>query len=56
MKKAVMEIVSQHFRPEFINRIDDAVVFHALGKEQIRDITNIQIDRLQQRLLAKDYT
>ncbi len=56
MKNAVMEVVSQHFRPEFINRIDDAVVFHALDKEQIRNITNIQIERLRQRLMAKDYT
>ncbi len=55
MKKAVMEIVAQHFRPEFINRIDDSVVFHALGKEQIRDIANIQIQRLQQRLAVKEY-
>src|SRR5262249_49699832 len=56
MKKAVMEVVAQHFRPEFINRIDDTVVFHALGKEQIGDIAKIQIERLQQRLAAKDYT
>lgn len=55
MKKAVMEVVAQHFRPEFINRIDDAVVFHALGKDQIRNIANIQIERLRQRLAAKDY-
>lgn len=55
MKKAVMEVVAQHFRPEFINRIDDTVVFHALGKEQIGDIAKIQIERLQQRLAAKDY-
>ncbi len=56
MKKAVMEVVAQHFRPEFINRIDDSVVFHALGKEQIRNIARIQVERLQQRLAVKDYT
>lgn len=56
MKKAVMEIVAQHFRPEFINRIDDAVVFHALGKAQIREIAHIQVERVRQRLAAKDYT
>ena len=56
MKKAVMEVVAQHFRPEFINRIDEIVVFHALGKEQIVDIASIQIEQLQHRLAAKDYT
>ncbi len=50
MKTAVMEVVGQHFRPEFINRIDETVVFHPLGKEQIRAITNIQIRRLAKRL------
>jgi hypothetical protein len=43
MKSAVMEIVQQHFRPEFINRIDDIVVFHPLGTEQIRAIVDIQL-------------
>jgi ATP-dependent Clp protease ATP-binding subunit ClpB len=42
MKTAVMEIVQQHFRPEFINRVDDIVVFHPLGTEQIRAIVEIQ--------------
>jgi ATP-dependent Clp protease ATP-binding subunit ClpB len=55
MKKAVMEVVAQHFRPEFINRIDDTVVFHALGKDQIRNIARIQLQRLSQRLAAHDY-
>ena len=50
MKKAVMEIVGGHFRPEFINRIDDIVVFHPLGREQIRKIVEIQLKRLRQRL------
>lgn len=56
MKAAVMEVVAKHFRPEFINRIDDAVVFHALGKQQIHAIAKLQIERLQQRLAVKDYT
>jgi ATP-dependent Clp protease ATP-binding subunit ClpB len=50
MKDAVMEIVGQHFRPEFINRIDDVVVFHPLGREQIRAIAEVQINYLRQRL------
>ncbi|ARG97924.1 ATP-dependent chaperone ClpB [Legionella micdadei] len=50
IKTAVLEIVSQHFRPEFINRIDDTVVFHPLSKEQIANIAEIQISHLQQRL------
>ncbi len=54
MKTAVMEVVGQHFRPEFINRIDETVVFHPLGKEQIRAITNIQIRRVAKRLAEQD--
>ncbi|KTC84182.1 ATP-dependent chaperone ClpB [Legionella brunensis] len=50
IKTAVMDIVSQHFRPEFINRIDDTVVFHSLGKEEIATIASIQIGFLQERL------
>ena len=56
IKTAVMELVSQHFRPEFINRIDDSVVFHALTKEQIANIATIQIANLQQRLQTQDIT
>ncbi len=55
MKKAVMEVVSQQFRPEFINRIDEAVVFHSLGKEQLRDIASVQIELIKNRLKEKDY-
>mgnify|MGYP003572524538 FL=1 len=54
MKSAVMEVVGGHFRPEFINRIDEAVVFHPLGREQIRAITSIQIDYLRQRLAERE--
>ncbi len=54
IKTAVLEIVGQHFRPEFINRIDDTVVFHPLAKEQIARIAAIQISYLQQRLKQQD--
>ena len=54
MKKAVMEVVAQQFRPEFINRIDETVVFHPLGKDQIRAITQIQMVYLKQRLAERD--
>jgi len=54
MKEAVMEIVSTQFRPEFINRIDESVVFHPLGKEQIRAIAKVQIQLLKQRLLERE--
>lgn len=50
MKEAVMGVVNEHFRPEFINRIDDSVVFHSLEKEQIATIANVQIGYLQKRL------
>ncbi|WP_428623993.1 ATP-dependent chaperone ClpB [Sedimenticola sp.] len=54
MKRAVMEVVGQHFRPEFINRVDDIVVFHPLGREQIRAITVIQVRYLEKRLVDHD--
>ncbi|MDO9163600.1 MAG: ATP-dependent chaperone ClpB [Methylococcaceae bacterium] len=54
MKAAVMTVVSRHFRPEFINRIDDVVVFHPLGRSQIRAISAIQIDYLRGRLAERD--
>ena len=54
MKELVMESVTEHFRPEFINRVDDIVVFHALGEGQVRAIANIQMDILRKRLLAQD--
>ncbi|MEM6817314.1 MAG: ATP-dependent chaperone ClpB [Pseudomonadota bacterium] len=56
MKNAVMEVVSSHFRPEFINRVDDVVVFHALAKSHIRKIVEIQLERLKQRLAERDLT
>ncbi len=54
MKRAVLEIVGQHFRPEFINRVDEVVVFHPLAREQIHTIANIQIEYLRQRLRERD--
>jgi ATP-dependent Clp protease ATP-binding subunit ClpB len=54
MKEAVMGVVGQHFRPEFINRIDETVVFHPLGREQIRSITEIQMQYLHKRLAERD--
>lgn len=54
IKSAVMELVGQHFRPEFINRIDETVVFHSLGKAQIEKIAAIQIQHLTQRLHQQD--
>ncbi|MGH8126780.1 MAG: ATP-dependent chaperone ClpB [Gammaproteobacteria bacterium] len=54
MRDAVMEIVRTQFRPEFINRVDEVVVFHPLNREQLREITQIQIDFLAQRLAARD--
>ncbi len=53
MKQALMEIVGQHFRPEFINRIDEVVVFHPLNLEHIQKITKIQVDILVARLAEK---
>ena len=55
MKALVMSVVSQHFRPEFINRIDEIVVFHPLGKENIRAIANIQLERLAKRMETRGY-
>jgi len=54
MKSAVMEIVQQSFRPEFINRIDDIVVFHPLGTQQIRAIVDIQLVYLRKRLQERN--
>ncbi len=54
MKLAVLEVVGDHFRPEFINRVDDVVVFHPLDKKQIRKIVDIQLAHLQQRLADRE--
>jgi ATP-dependent Clp protease ATP-binding subunit ClpB len=54
MKLAVMEVVGQHFRPEFINRVDDVVVFHPLSRQHIRRIVDIQLGYLHDRLAERD--
>jgi len=54
MKEAVLEVVAEHFRPEFINRVDDIVVFHPLDREQIRKIVDIQLGALRKRLADRD--
>jgi len=54
MKAAVLEIVGQHFRPEFINRVDDLVVFHPLDREHIRKIVDLQVGYLRKRLLERE--
>jgi ATP-dependent Clp protease ATP-binding subunit ClpB len=54
MKAEVMEIVGQHFRPEFINRVDDVVVFHPLEAEHIRKIVDIQLEYLRRRLRERE--
>jgi ATP-dependent Clp protease ATP-binding subunit ClpB len=54
MKAAVMEAVQSHFRPEFINRVDDIVVFHPLAREQLRSIVDIQLGYLRKRLADRN--
>ncbi len=54
MKAAVMDIVGRHFKPEFINRIDDSVVFRPLDKDEIRQIAAIQLRLLSKRLEGRD--
>ncbi|MGJ8682204.1 ATP-dependent chaperone ClpB [Paraglaciecola sp.] len=55
VKDLVMEVVGTHFRPEFLNRVDDTVVFHPLGIEQITSIAKIQLSTLRSRLAEKGY-
>ncbi len=55
VKEMVMEVVGHHFRPEFINRIDETVMFHSLGKEHIRSIARIQLQRLIKRMAERGY-
>ena len=56
MKESVMEVVTHNFRPEFINRIDEVVVFHPLGHAHIKHIAQIQLERLYKRLEEHGYT
>ncbi len=53
MKRRVMEAVRAHFKPEFLNRIDEIIIFHGLGIEEIKAIVEIQLKRLQNRLMEK---
>jgi ATP-dependent Clp protease ATP-binding subunit ClpB len=53
MKEEVLEALRRHFRPEFLNRIDDIVVFHSLTRDQIKQIVRIQLERLQKRLAER---
>ncbi|MGL9769724.1 MAG: ATP-dependent chaperone ClpB [Sodalis sp. (in: enterobacteria)] len=56
IKNMVLDVVSHHFRPEFINRVDEVVVFHPLSREHIIDIIKIQLRRLYKRLEERGYT
>lgn len=53
MEERVMEVVRSHFRPEFLNRVDEIIIFRALGMEQIKKIVDIQIEHLRKRLAEK---
>jgi ATP-dependent Clp protease ATP-binding subunit ClpB len=55
IRKAVLEVVGQHFKPEFINRVDEIVVFEALNKEQIRQIVDIQLRSVEKRMSDLGY-
>src|SRR5919199_1512471 len=54
VREAVLEVLREHFKPEFLNRIDDIVVFHQLSREQIGDIIEIQLERLRRLLAERD--
>ncbi len=56
MKEAVLEEMRQHFRPEFLNRVDEIIVFHALSEEQLKRIVDIQLERLLSRLADRHIT
>ncbi|KGY12412.1 protein disaggregation chaperone [Vibrio tubiashii] len=56
MKEQVMDVVSKHFRPEFLNRVDESVVFHPLGQDHIKSIASIQLERLSKRMEEKGYS
>jgi ATP-dependent Clp protease ATP-binding subunit ClpB len=55
MKSEVMDVLARHFRPEFINRVDETVVFHPLGADEIRSIAQFQLELLYQRLEEREY-
>jgi ATP-dependent Clp protease ATP-binding subunit ClpB len=53
MEERVLEVVRSHFRPEFLNRVDEIIIFRALGLAQIKEIVDIQIEHLRKRLAEK---
>jgi ATP-dependent Clp protease ATP-binding subunit ClpB len=53
MRRRVMDAVRAHFKPEFLNRVDELIIFHSLGLEQIKAIVEIQVKKLEQRLSEK---
>jgi ATP-dependent Clp protease ATP-binding subunit ClpB len=55
-KEAVMSVVQRHFKPEFLNRLDDVVVFHSLATEELTSIVDIQVARLGKRLAQRRLT
>jgi ATP-dependent Clp protease ATP-binding subunit ClpB len=56
MKRGVLDALRNHFRPEFLNRVDEIIVFHALTKEDLKQIVDIQLDRLRSRLVERRIT
>jgi ATP-dependent Clp protease ATP-binding subunit ClpB len=54
VREAVLEVLREHFKPEFLNRVDDIVIFHQLSREQIGDIIEIQLERLRRMLADRD--
>ncbi len=56
MKSKVMEVLRYHFKPEFLNRLDDIIIFHALDRDQIKQIVDIQVERLNRRLAERKLT
>ncbi|WP_435235485.1 ATP-dependent chaperone ClpB [Psychromonas sp. PT13] len=55
VKNKLLDVLQHHFKPEFLNRIDETVVFHPLGEAHIKSIASIQLQSLQHRLLQRDY-
>jgi ATP-dependent Clp protease ATP-binding subunit ClpB len=53
MRRRVMEAMRNHFKPEFLNRVDELIIFHGLGLEEIKAIVEIQVKKLEQRLLER---
>ena len=56
MKEAVLEEMRHHFRPEFLNRVDEIIVFHALSEEHLKQIVEIQLERVRERLAERKIT